>query len=387
MSALSLGERSPFVSIFRAGAHTGPSVAIKDCLDIEGMVTRCGSAALADAPPATRNAVIVDRLFEAGCRIVGKTRMHELAFGMTGVNGFEGTPLNPTWPDRIPGGSSSGSAAAVAAGLVDFSIGTDMGGSIRQPAICCGVIGLKPTYGRISRKGALPVTSSLDCIGPFASSLSMIEHAMSVIDPGFDVAPEAGVVKIARLAPDAGVEPDVAAAFLKIKARGDDQIENVDIPLLDDAYRAGMTIIARETFQANEVLLMGNAALGDDVRKRLEQGRLVTDEEVATAEAVRDNFTREIDRLLERFDVILTPALPIVPPLMSEVDDAGKVLSLTRYLRPFNLSGHPAIVLPMPTGSGLPAGIQLIARKNEDARLCAIARRIATTNSIFRIKE
>ncbi len=141
------------------------------------------------------HADVVANLLSAGCRIVGKTKMHELAYGMTGINAFEGTPINPRYPDRIPGGSSSGSAAAVAAGLVDFAIGTDTGGSIRQPAICCGVIGFKPTFGRVSRKGALPAQSSLDCIGPFARNLSMIERAMSAIDPTFQ--PRASIARSA----------------------------------------------------------------------------------------------------------------------------------------------------------------------------------------------
>lgn len=153
-----------FASMLVIGVDGGPTVAVKDCLDIAGHVTRCGSAAYADAAPALTNSAVVDRLLEAGCRIVGKTRLHEIAYGMTGVNAYEGTPVNPRWPDRIPGGSSSGSAVAVAAGSVDFAIGTDTGGSVRQPAICCGVIGFKPTFGRVDRRGALPAVSSLDCI-------------------------------------------------------------------------------------------------------------------------------------------------------------------------------------------------------------------------------
>ncbi len=382
-----MGDQSPFIKIFQFGASAGPAVAIKDCIDIKGMVTRCGSEALVDAPAAKTNADVVDRLLEAGCQIVGKTRMHELAFGMTGINAFEGTPLNPTWPDRIPGGSSSGSAAAVAARLVDFSIGTDTGGSIRQPAICCGVIGLKPTFDRVSRKGAIPFESTLDCIGPFASSISMIEHAMSAIYPGFEALPAATNIRIARLKLDASIDPDVAEAFLKVEAHDGDVLHDVDIASMGDAYQAGITIISRETLQANEALLERDAPLGKDVRGRLERGRLVTDDDMRNAEAVRQSFTQDIDRLLESFDVILTPALPIIPPLLSQADDAANVLQLTLFLRPFNLSGHPAIVLPMLTSKGLPAGVQLVARKNEDERLCAIARRIAQTNPIFQIKE
>jgi hypothetical protein len=134
----------------------GLRVAVKDSLDIAGYPTRGGSAALADAPPAARHADVVQAVLDAGCRIIGKANMHELAYGVTGVNRWTGTPANPLHPGHIPGGSSSGSAAAVAAGLCDFALGTDTGGSIRTPAACCGVFGLKPTFGRVSRQGAWP---------------------------------------------------------------------------------------------------------------------------------------------------------------------------------------------------------------------------------------
>lgn len=369
------------------GAKSALTVAIKDCLDIEGMVTRCGSQALAEAAPASTHADVVANLLSAGCRIVGKTRMHELAYGMTGINAFEGTPINPHYPDRIPGGSSSGSAAAVAAGLVDFAIGTDTGGSIRQPAICCGVMGFKPTFGRISRKGASPAQSSLDCIGPFARSLPMIERAMSAIDPGFRAETFAGPLRIGRLRLDDSIEPRMAAAMQAVEAGEHGAIEDIDLPLMNAAFKAGMTIIARETLLANAALMARPELLGDDVRKRLEGARSVTDADIVEAEDIRARFTAEIDALLERFDMLLTPALPLPPPLLSEANDPAKVLTLTQYLRPFNLSGHPALVLPAATSDGLPSGIQLVAPKSADARLIAMARRLIETNSTFQMEE
>src|SRR5690606_8879821 len=150
------------VSEFLLGG-SGRRVAIKDSIDIAGYPTRSGSHAFADAPPATRHAHVVQAVLDAGWQIVGKTSLHELAFGVTGINDWSGTPVNPQAPDRVPGGSSSGSAVAVAAGLADIAIGTDTGGSVRVPAACCGIAGLKPTYGRVSRIGAQPAVSSLDC--------------------------------------------------------------------------------------------------------------------------------------------------------------------------------------------------------------------------------
>lgn len=376
-----------FVSRFAIGPQNGAKVAVKDCIDIEGMRTRCGSGALADAVAAASNADVVENLLAAGCLIVAKTRMHELAYGMTGINSFEGTPVNPHWPDRIPGGSSSGSVVAVAAGLVDFSIGTDTGGSIRQPAICCGVIGLKPTFGRVSRRGALPVKSSLDCIGPFAQNMDMIETAMSAIDPTFKAETPSGTLRIARLRLDGFAEAGMAEAARSVTAGSGGRVDEVELPLLPEAFQAGMTIIARETLEANHGLLDRADLLGVDVRKRLEAARSVTDAEMERAEQVRREFAADVDALLERHDVLLTPALPIAPPLLSEVDDPAKVLSLTHYLRPFNLSGHPAIVIPATNSQGLPSGIQLVARKGDDARLCAVARRLIDENAIFQTKE
>ncbi len=144
----------------------GPRVAVKDTIDIAGYPTRAGSRALADVPPATAHAEVVERVLAAGCRIVGKTNLHELAFGVTGLNDWTGTALNPSFPDRVPGGSSSGSAAAVAAEEADFALGTDTGGSIRIPAACCGVFGLKPTFGRVSRAGSPPRGRRSTASGP-----------------------------------------------------------------------------------------------------------------------------------------------------------------------------------------------------------------------------
>src|ERR1700722_17061924 len=155
-----------FISEFTLGDADGPSIALKDTIDVAGYPTTAASRALLDTPPAQSHADVVDRLLAQGWRVVGKTNMHELAFGMTGINDFTGTPRNPQDVTRIPGGSSCGSAAAVGLKLADAALGTDTGGSIRGPAACCGVAGFKPTFGRLSRRGVAPRESSLDCVGP-----------------------------------------------------------------------------------------------------------------------------------------------------------------------------------------------------------------------------
>lgn len=371
-----------FTSMLALGAEGGPTVAIKDCLDVAGHVTRCGSAAYADAAPALTNSAVVNRLLDAGCRIVGKTRLHEIAYGMTGVNAFEGTPVNPRWPDRIPGGSSSGSAVAVAAGSVDFAIGTDTGGSVRQPAICCGVIGFKPTFGRVDRRGALPAASSLDCIGSLARTIDMIDRAMAIIVPDYRTETLTSAPHLGWLATDEIDDREMIEAHLALSMAGM-VTQTVHLPDLDDAFRAGMAIIARETLDANRTLQEAGAPFGMDIRLRLEGARAISDAVVAAAEDIRGTFTQSVDNCLSEIDVIVTPALPQAPPLLSEAADPAKVLPLTRYLRPFNLSGHPAIVLPAVTSTGLPSGIQLIARKGADARLCAIARWLCNNHPMF----
>lgn len=357
------------------GDPDGPRVAVKDCLDIAGHPTRCGSAALSDAAPAGQHATAVARLLEAGFHIIGKAGLHELAYGMTGVNAHDGTPVNPRWPDLIPGGSSSGSAVAVAAGVADIGIGTDTGGSVRQPAICCGVIGLKPSFGRIPRQGAHPGISSLDCIGALARNMDLIEAAMQALDPAFRPERLREAPRLARLRTrfDRQLGHDL---ILPLMEQGY-PLPPVDLPLIEPAFDAAMTLIGSETYAAHGHLPADR--LGADIRARLAAAGRIDAEAVAHAERVRQDFTAQVDALLADCDALITPALPDLPPMLTQADDPARILPLTRYLRPFNLSGHPAIALPMLTAKGMPAGLQIVARRGEDARLCAIPRWLCDT--------
>lgn len=351
----------------------GPRVAIKDCLDIAGHRTGCGSRAFAEAAPAGGHAAVVDALLSAGCRIVGKANMHELAYGVTGINHFTGTPANPRFPGRIPGGSSSGSAAAVAAGLADFSIGTDTGGSIRVPATCCGIVGLKPTFARVSREGAYPARSSLDCIGPLGRNVAEIEQAMEIIDPGFHpaVRPAAPLLGLVAGLGDA----DVNAALEAALERTGLAVMLAEFPSFDEAFRAGITIMASEIAPLFGHLC-GTGVLGSDVDARIAAATRVTAAEVAAAELVRADFAREVDAVLDQVDALVLPTMPSVPPLIMEAGDPPGTLRMTSLVRPFNVSGHPAISLPLLTAAGLPAGLQLVGRARGDAELCAIAARV-----------
>jgi amidase len=361
-----------FVEHLSLGGN-GPTVAVKDTIDIAGFPTRAGSRTRADAPAAGRHADVVESLIAGGCRIVGKTNLHEFAYGVTGINEWTGTPINHRFPDRVPGGSSSGSAAAVAAELVDFALGTDTGGSIRVPAACCGVAGLKPTFGRLSRAGVFPATSSLDCVGPFARSVAGIERAMSILDPAFVAAgdvprPRIGVVNVDA---DRLVSAAVDGALRAIGAR----YVPIDLTRLRAAFEAALAIIGAEMW-ASVGAYAAVPGIGSDVRDRLLAAQRISSNDVADAERVRRAFTAEVDAALERVDALALPTMPSPAPTLAAVRDGRSTLSVTALTRPFNLSGHPALSLPLAASDGFSAGLQLVGRRGSDAALCALARAI-----------
>lgn len=358
------------------------AVAIKDCIDIAGLPTKGGSAALDDAPPAVLHADVVGRLLGADCQIVGKANMHELAYGVTGLNAWTGSPVNPNFPDRVPGGSSSGSAVAVAEGLVDFAIGTDTGGSIRTPAACCGIYGLKPSFGRVSRVGAWPQHSSLDCVGPLARSMGMIEAAMSIIAPGY--APRDQVSLHHAVVRPPNVDTAVQQAFDAAVSRLG-TVPVVHLSGIDDAYTANISVIAAETYAAFGHLVE-SGKLGSDVEARLRAAALVDADRLADAEQVRTAFGEEIDRLLREFDVLLLPTMPCYALRVADAADAAEALRMTALVRPFNLTGHPALTIPVLAAEGLPIGIQVVGRRGRDEDVCAFGRMVESKISTITIR-
>src|SRR6267154_569810 len=192
----------------------GPRLAVKDCIDVEGLPTTAGCQVIAEqASPAAVDAPVVAAARRAGARIVGKTNLTELCWSASGVNPWLGTPPNPLDPRRLPGGSSSGSAVAVATGEADVALGTDTGGSVRIPAACCGIVGLKTTWGRVPVEGVYPLARSLDTGGPLGADVAAVERGMRLIEPGF--AAGSGELSVARIRPetDPAVDPAVDAAI------------------------------------------------------------------------------------------------------------------------------------------------------------------------------
>ncbi|MEP3050983.1 MAG: amidase [Erythrobacter sp.] len=357
-----------------ASLGAGPlRVVVKDSINVAGIRTGMGSKVYEKEAPAEKHAEIVERVIASGARIIGKANMHELAFGVTGVNEHFGTPENPSYPELIPGGSSSGSAAAVAAGIAEIGLGTDTGGSIRMPAACCGIVGLKPSYGRISRNGVIPAESSLDCAGPFARNVEMIERALAMIAPDYKPHVSEGDFTLGVVSGPWSVEID--DAFAHFLSTIDASIMEVELPNMAAAHAAGLTLIGAENWSAFGHIV-DHPGLGDDIRARLSKTRDITAKAVADAETVRAQFTAQVDRALSQVDALVLPAMPATAPTLAEAQDPATIVGHTSMMRPFNLSGHPAIVLPFETEAGLPFGIQLVGKKMHDEQLCAVAKRV-----------
>lgn len=341
--------------------------AVKDTLDVKGVPTCSGSKIFAGAQPAAEHANVVAQLLNAGFSLQGKTSLHELAFGVTGINLWGGTPVNPKYPKLIPGGSSSGSATVVANQLVDFSVGTDTGGSVRMPAACCGVIGLKPTFDSVSRQGVSPEITSLDCVGFFSRDLAMMNSVLEGLS-----------------FPPARAETSAIPAFISGYAQSDIELQvkqfitgrcaftEAESDYFEAAHAAGLTIISQENWMSYSHL-SSHPDLSVDVKTRLLQGGKIDDMQRAEAEKVRECLTRELDLLLDRHQFIMLPALPELPPTLDEASDPLKVVNLTRLLRPFNVSGHPALVIPAGEIAGRPVSLQIIAHKNNELGLISFA--------------
>ncbi|MEH1128430.1 amidase [Micromonospora sp. CPCC 206061] len=348
------------------GAPDGLRVAVKDAIDIAGFVTAAGCAAVRErAVPATADAACLAGVRAAGAAIVGKTTLTELCVNPAGDNAAFGTPVNPLAPDRMPGGSSSGSAVAVAAGEADIGLGTDTGGSVRIPAACCGIVGLKTTWGRVPTEGVWPLAPTLDTVGPIARTVTDVATGMRLLAPGWTVAPRpartVGRLRIEGV--DNAVEEPVDAALdaAGLKAR------DVRLPGWDATNWALHWIITGELWRAHHALLDADG-LGAFVNQGLHAGRAVTGEQLDEGMAIRQRWQAEIAAVLDEVELLALPTLVGVPPLVA--DSAG--FPFTQLTAPFNLAGVPALAMPVPSpGLPVPASLQLVGPMDGEDLLCA----------------
>jgi len=343
----------------------GPRVAIKDLIDVAGTPTTGACKVLARiAEPATADAACLAGLRAADAAVVGKTNLHELACGGTGVNPHFGTPVNPFDAARIPGGSSSGNAVALATGEVDLAIGTDTAGSIRTPSACCGTAGLKPTAGRIPVEGVWPLAPTLDAVGPMARDVAGVVDGMALLDPGFTPAPDAApVIGRVRL-PD--VDPSIDAAVDALLATAELDVVDIELPGWDAAVDAGWAVMFHEVWLVDRPLYELDAdGIGPDVRHRLEEGRGVSEERYRSALAHRAVWRAELAAAFARAPVLAWPTIAMFPPPLE-----GPVPNTRRTNIGVNLAGHPALALPAPSGGPLPASVQLVGPDGSEDLLC-----------------
>ena len=407
------------------GPLAGTTVAVKDNISTEGVATTCGSDMLADYVPPY-SATVVERLTDAGARIVGKTNMDEFGMGTTTETSAFGPTRNPADPERVPGGSSGGSAAAVAAGEADVALGSDTGGSVRCPAAFCGVVGIKPTYGLVSRYGLVAYANSLEQIGPIAPTVA---EAAAVLDVIAGPDPNDGTTRDPNATTDGDVSTDYAAA-----ADGDVEGLTIGVPTelfdgadervvetveaaIDDLVAAGATTTTislpsvEHAVEAYYVIAMSEASsnlarfdgvryghraeadgnwnesfaatreegFGAEVKRRILLGTYALsagyhDEYYAKAQDARAWVRQDFETAFETVDVIASPTMPVLPFELGEsLEDPLRMYLADANTTPVNLANLPAISVPAGEADGLPVGLQLVGPAFEEATVIRAA--------------
>ncbi|MFC4589484.1 amidase [Sphaerisporangium corydalis] len=375
-----------------AGTHRGPlhgiPVAVKDIIDTAGLATRMGSAHFADHVPA-QDATCVRRLREAGAIIVGKTTTHEFAYGPTGDRSHNGPSRNPHDPARMTGGSSGGSAAAVAAGMVPLAVGTDTGGSVRIPAALCGVVGFKPAFGAVPVDGVFPLASSLDHVGVLAGTAedcALAFHVLSGRPQGpaaaeADDEGDAGAPRVGWLASDAATLADpMVSGLVRAAFPGSDEIPFSGVSELFGTYAA---IQGSEAYAVHADRVARAPELFDpEVLRRLRHASAVPGWRYVRALEARASFRRHAAGLLGRYDLLALPSVAVAaPPIDARDLDLGGVQVKVRDVllaltSPWNLAGLPALSVPAGTVGGLPVGAQLVCAPGRERTLFAYADRL-----------
>ena len=369
------------------GPLHGIPISVKDLIAVAGMPTTAGSRVL-PGTPAARDAEVVRRLRDAGAIILGKTNLHEFAFGTTSEDSAFGAVRHPRDPSRMAGGSSGGSAAAVASGIGLGSVGTDTGGSIRIPAALCGLVGLKPAYGEVPVDAVVPLCLSFDHVGPIGLTVADVAAMWAVMSDA------TGQGATAPDAPRLGVpakyffdllEDDVRAAWDSTAALLTQQganIKPVSIPNAASTADAYVPIVFRESYAwHHEFLNRCPERYTPAVGERLAMGANVTAEEYGRAMALREMLTTEVDAALEGVDALALPAMAVTAPRLgtTEIEFDGTRMPvrsvMLRLTQLFDITGHPAITIPMPVPSEVfPAGLQLVGKRTAD--LLAVAANI-----------
>lgn len=374
----------------------GIPVSVKDIIDIKGTVTGCGNPVL-EREPAHDNATVIERLKMAGAIIVGKTHLHEFGLGITGENSLTGTPRNPYDPQRLPGGSSSGSAVSVASGMALASIGTDTGGSVRVPAALCGLVGFKPTFGRISRAGVFPLAWSMDHVGVMGRTVPDVRLLYNVLAGDDQADPTTFGLPVASLgrqpkriavlrqlleAAAAPVRAGIERTLGRLGAAGLD-INVVDMPYQELVGITYTTILLCEAATVHyKQLRKAPEAYGQEMRTMLCAGATLFAADYIQAQRVRSVFAAACDQLLREYDCLISPTTLVPAPLIGQqrVDIDGKSVSTREALvsctSPFSMIGLPAVSMPIGEVSGLPVGIQVIGPRYEDLLVLDIAQLI-----------
>ena len=367
-----------------ANALRGIPFALKDLFDTAGVRTTAGSTFFSENVPG-QDAFVVEKVKQAGAIVVGKTGTHEIALGVTGNNPHYGTARNPWDSSRIPGGSSSGSAIAVATGMALGALGTDTGGSIRIPASLCGVVGFKPTFGRVSLRGVFPLSWNLDHVGPLTGSVrdaALLMQVIAIYDP-------ADPASVKMLTGDYLGHLDDNVGGRKIALGVGEFIETSDREVLE-AVRGTVRVFEslgcrveevdvswlREAALANKLMTQSDGAalhrdrlrerpegFGEDIRRRLEDGAKTSSTDYILARRTQAETRKRLEVFFESYDFLLTPTTPIAAPTVEGHDAVEQAARLTRFTAPFNLSGLPALSVPCGfTQQGLPIGLQIVSR-------------------------
>lgn len=379
------------------GPLHGIPYSAKDLIDVKGRPTTCGSASSFGTERAEHDAAVISKMRHAGAILIGKTKLHEFAYGATSDRSAQGPSLNPRDPERISGGSSGGSAVSVASGIVPVSIGTDTGGSVRIPAALCGISGFKPAFGAVSTSGVYPLAPSFDHVGILSRAVDDLRTTYEVL-AGKSAELHEHVSEPVHIAwvdtkDIAIMDPRIVAVCRSaLRIPGIDLVSSYEVA--DICTRLSPSAIftsiqRRQALSSHIHHLERDINLIDpDVAARLSDGRLVTDQEYRTAELLKSTFTEEITSVLAKYDVLAMPTVPVTaPPLgASTVNIAGEMIdtriALISVTSIWNLSGVPAISIPVGDIAGLPVGLQLVALPGHEAKLFDTAERILAATAV-----